>query len=242
MVGRPPAGPAPREYAVADTGAWPYCRISGPTYAHAFAAFARQLNERRNGRTHQEFADVTGIDVNVLSRIARGHSWGNAITFLKVCTTLDIDVIGSPHLSVYRTWQLVEDFAAHVGRPELGDAYHPAGNGRWLKGPALTSEMGMYLPESATVIDIEISRLDNSSDWLRMLPTLADRVRHGKHLPPNARSTIIILFPQRPPHDARTWMRHNGIRAMYRTSDGFDDTVGGALLEAIASRSAALPA
>lgn len=231
MVRRSANDPLPREFAVAGTGEWPYCRVSGPRFAHAAAKFARGLDRRKGGLSVREVARQADVDPNVIARVLRGESWANGLQFFKISTRLGLDVFGPSDLARYDHEQLIEDFAAFIDQPivtdRFGAAWPAAGEigHRRLRADIYLPELGMIIEAKSTLggrrlADIGVRGAISHFDLLR-------RTAAAEGL------TLALLLDQPPDPEAMIDLKSHHVDVIYPQDGGFTDSLGGLLVQMI---------
>jgi hypothetical protein len=231
MVRRAEVDLSPNSYAIAGTGTWPYCRVSGPAYVHAVANFARQVDQKRDGRSIRDLGRLTAVDANVISRILRGDAWANGLQLFKLATVLGIDAFGPTNMQTYQTRQLIEDLAAHLGRADLLEiAVDPPGAAGTAQIPYVPD---LYVPESGMPIETRHWAGLTSEEWERQATAT---VRHFERLNQAFGSScqqFVLVFDAVPTATQTKWLAEHGIQVICRSDSGFTDSLGGWLIERI---------
>lgn len=226
----------PREYAVPASGEWPFCRVSGPPWAHVAAHIAREIRSaQRDGRVGERgslraAARQAGIAPSIMSRMVKGDAWPSSLHVHRVCLALGIDPYAPEALSSAEADQLLEDFAAFVGAPyainttlrTTPEIESATGLKHLAADFALMGPDGLIVVEMKSFVTPEHANAAFAERVVTHLQGIATAV--------DAVALRAVLTPTQAPEAFAYTLGQQGIAMIYRDGEDFRDSTDGRVL------------
>lgn len=218
---------APRDFAVPGSGDWPNCEVAGPPWALSAHDFSLQLAGALHGRAIKPFARQAGVDINVVTRLLRGETWGDTLTTLKIAAAANLSLLTGPALQRKIIDRACASLAAYTGNAEYRQEIETGANWAVIGAPA-TFTPDYFDPGSQYLLDgVALT----TGDPLAEVDAVRERIRLWEAVS-GFKIKSGLLLAAAPTENLREHLHKNQIPAVWPDGD-WADNVNGALIGAL---------